>query len=80
MIEKLKNSQKERRFKHTLGVAAEAERLADKFGVDKDKARIAGLLHDCAKNLDEKSGEEFSAICSKYGVTLDELVGRTVAK
>ena len=73
MIEKLKNSQKERRFKHTLGVAAEAERLADKFGVDKDKARIAGLLHDCAKNLDEKSGEEFSAICSKYGVTLDEL-------
>ena len=73
MIEKLKNSQKERRFKHTLGVAAEAERLADKFGVDKDKARIAGLLHDCAKNLDEKSGEEFSAICLQYGVTLDEL-------
>ena len=73
MIEKLKLSQKERRFKHTLGVAAEAERLAEKYGVDKDKARIAGLLHDCAKNLDEKSGEEFSAICTKYGVTLDEL-------
>ena len=73
MIEKLKSTQKERRFKHTLGVAKEAERLAEKFGVDKDKARIAGLLHDCAKNLDEKSGEEFSAICTKYGVTLDEL-------
>lgn len=73
MIEKLKSTQKERRFNHTLGVAAEAERLAEKYGVDKDKARLAGLLHDCAKNLDEKSGEEFSAICSKYGVTLDEL-------
>lgn len=73
MIQKLKNSQKERRFRHTLGVAEEAVRLADKFGVDKDKARIAGLLHDCAKNLDEKNGEEFSAICSKYGVTLDKL-------
>ncbi len=73
MIEKLKSTQKERRFKHTLGVAGEAERLAEKYGVDKDKARIAGLLHDCAKNLDEKSGEEFSAICTKYGVTLDEL-------
>ena len=73
MIEKLKMTQKERRFKHTLGVAAEAERLAEKYGVDKDKARLAGLLHDCAKNLDEKSGEEFSAICTKYGVTLDGL-------
>ena len=73
MIERLRNTQKERRFKHTLGVMGEAERLAEKFGVDKDKARIAGLLHDCAKNLDEKSGEEFSAICAKYGVTLDEL-------
>ncbi len=73
MIEKLKSTQKERRFLHTMGVANEAERLADRFGVDKDKARLAGLLHDCAKNLDVKSGEEFSAICSKYGVTLDEL-------
>ena len=73
MIEKLKSTQKERRFTHTLGVAAEAERLAEKYGVDKNKARLAGLLHDCAKNLDEKSGEEFSAICTKYGVTLDEL-------
>ena len=73
MIEKLKSMQKERRFRHTLGVAKEAERLAEKYGVDKNKARLAGLLHDCAKNLDEKSGEEFSAICTKYGVTLDEL-------
>lgn len=73
MIEKLRSTQKERRFKHTLGVMSEAERLADKFGVDREKARITGLLHDCAKNLDEKSGEEFSEICVKYGVTLDEL-------
>ena len=77
MIEKLKSTQKERRFRHTLSVAAEAERLAEKYGVDKNKARLAGLLHDCAKNLDEKSGEEFSAICTKYGVTLDELKGQT---
>ena len=68
MIEKLKSTQKERRFRHTLSVAAEAERLAEKYGVDKNKARLAGLLHDCAKNLDEKSGEEFSAICTKMGV------------
>ena len=72
MINKLRSTQKEHRFKHTLGVAEEAERLAPKFGVDKKKARITALLHDCAKNLDEKKGEEFLKICANYGVTLDD--------
>ena len=72
MMKKLQTMQKERRFKHTLGVVAEAERLAPKFGVDVRKARITALLHDCAKNLDEKSGEDFFTLCQKYGVKLDE--------
>ncbi len=72
IIKKLKKTQKERRFLHTLGVADEAVRLAPKFGVDVKKARLAALLHDCAKNLDEKSGESFSDICKRYGVELDE--------
>ncbi|MBR1969910.1 MAG: bis(5'-nucleosyl)-tetraphosphatase (symmetrical) YqeK [Clostridia bacterium] len=71
IIKKLKETQKERRFNHTLGVADEAERLADKFGVDKKKARLTALLHDCAKNLDEKSGEDFVELCEKYGVIPD---------
>ena len=71
IIKKLKETQKERRFNHTLGVADEAERLADKFGVDKKKARLTALLHDCAKNLDEKSGEDFVLLCEKYGVIPD---------
>lgn len=72
MLEKLQTTQKERRFKHTMGVISEAERLAPVFGVEPQKARVTALLHDCAKNLDEKYGEEFSSICAKYGVTLDE--------
>lgn len=72
MIEKLRLTQKERRFNHTLGVAAEAERLAPLFGVDIKKARLTALLHDCAKNLDEKTGQDFNTICEKYGVVLDE--------
>lgn len=71
MIRKLKATQHERRFNHTMGVASEAERLAEKFGVDVKKARITALLHDCAKNLDETSGEDFPALCQKYGVMLD---------
>lgn len=72
MLKKLQATQKERRYNHTLRVIFEAERLAPKFGVDIQKARITALLHDCAKNLDEKNGEDFSVICRKYGVTLDE--------
>ncbi len=72
MINKLRQTQKEHRFNHTMGVVKEAVRLAPKFGVDEEKARVAALLHDCAKNLDEKCGEEFNVICNKYGVKLDD--------
>lgn len=71
MIEKLKRTQKERRFNHTLGVMGEAIRLAPLFGVAVEKARVAALLHDCAKNLDELSCENFFLICNRYGVVLD---------
>ncbi|MBE7032987.1 MAG: HD domain-containing protein [Ruminococcaceae bacterium] len=72
MLKKLKATQHERRFNHTLGVVSEAERLAPKFGVDTKKARITALLHDCAKNLDEATGEDFFVLCQKYGVKLDD--------
>lgn len=39
------------RFEHTLGVAEMCVQLAERYGVDKDKAYWAGLLHDCAKCL-----------------------------
>lgn len=72
MMKKLQMLQKERRYNHTLGVVKEAERLAPKFGVDTEKARVTALLHDCAKNLDEKLGESFPVLCQKYGVKLDD--------
>lgn len=72
MIEKLKSTQKQSRFNHTLGVVGEAVRLAPLFGVDAKKARVAALLHDCAKNLDESSGDDLFVICNRYGVNLDD--------
>ena len=47
----LKNSVDEKRFRHSLGVMNEAETLAERHGADKNKAKIAGLLHDITKNL-----------------------------
>lgn len=40
-------------LKHSEAVADFAEKLAKKFGEDETKARVAGLLHDCAKYLDK---------------------------
>ena len=47
--EKLKNELDEKRYKHSLSVADEAVRLAGFHGGNKEKAYIAGLVHDCAK-------------------------------
>ena len=39
------------RFRHSLGVADTAVFLADRFGGDVEQARLAGLLHDCAREF-----------------------------
>lgn len=45
----LKENLNEERYFHTLGTAECAKELAKKFGLDDNKAYLAGLLHDCAK-------------------------------
>lgn len=42
------------RFAHSIGVANTAVDLAKRFGVDTDKAYIAGLLHDCAREFENE--------------------------
>jgi predicted HD superfamily hydrolase involved in NAD metabolism len=37
------------RYQHSLGVAATARELAERFGADADRAELAGLLHDAAR-------------------------------
>ena len=51
ILERLKGMLTYHRFTHTLGVANTAQRLAPKCGVDPLRARLAGLLHDCAKSM-----------------------------
>lgn len=45
----LKENLSEERYFHTLGTAECAKELAQNFGLNSEKAYIAGLLHDCAK-------------------------------
>ena len=52
--QKLEKNLSAPRFEHTLGVAYTAACLAMRFGADMNKAFLAGLLHDCAKEYKEK--------------------------
>lgn len=40
-----------KRMSHSIGVSKAADDLALRYGADPVKARIAGLLHDCAREL-----------------------------
>lgn len=48
----LKGNVDEERLLHSLGCAQCAAELAERFELDEKKAYVAGLLHDCAKCLD----------------------------
>lgn len=64
-----------KRYQHSLGVAEEAVRLAKHYGADEEKAYLAGLVHDCAKEI---PGEKtVTLLREKYGVTPDAIALRT---
>ena len=66
---------KHKRIPHVLGTEQEAIRLAERYGADVEKARVAALLHDCTKKLDM---DEQLALCRRYGIELDELEHRAL--
>ena len=70
----LKERLVEKRYHHSLCVADEAKRLAQKYGADVDKAYLAGLLHDITKNSDRN--EHFGIIC-RYGISINDIEQRT---
>ena len=59
----LKENLNEKRYMHSLGTAECAKKLAYEFGLNEDRAYVAGLLHDCAKCF---SDEELTKIIDKY--------------
>lgn len=58
----------EKRLTHCLGVEKAARELAQRFGVDEEKAGLAGLLHDYAKRL---SDQEFLDLIDQYQLDPD---------
>lgn len=67
---KLKKSLKEDRYIHSLNVMEESVKLAMHYNADVEKAQIAGLLHDCAKNIGK---DEEQKLIKKYNIVLDDI-------
>ena len=73
----LKENLSQKRYQHSLNVAAECRKLAEKYGEDPDKAYFAGLLHDVCKEL---HGEEQKLLVleSGFAVCREELETRSL--
>jgi predicted HD superfamily hydrolase involved in NAD metabolism len=67
---KLRKTLKGGRYIHTLGVEYTAVCLAMKYGENLEKAELAGLLHDCAKQLPEK---KLIKICKNHGEKISKI-------
>lgn len=50
------------RLRHSLCTMSETVRLGLRYGVDPDRAAIAGLLHDCAKSLPRETEQELALL------------------
>lgn len=68
------DSLSEHRRIHSLNVSKEAVRLAEKYGADVEKARLAGLLHDVTKETD---GDLQLQIIADGGIMLSETERRS---
>lgn len=76
-IEKtLKGMLPERRLKHSLNVSKCAVKLSEIYKCDKEKAEIAGLVHDCAKYFTD---EQIEDSIERFNVELDPLEVNNIA-
>ena len=79
---------KKSRFAHSIGVADTAVKLAKRFKVDTEKAYIAGLLHDCAREFENdqlpveaiKRGIEIGPVEKSMPLLLHSYIGAKMIK
>lgn len=76
----------EKRYNHSLRVAKTASNLAKIYGLDEEKAYLAGVLHDCAKYNEKKYIDKLDIDISNYPVSsetdpvLHSFLGAELAK
>ena len=69
-----------KRYSHVCGAMRAAERLCVLWGQDAQRARIAALLHDCAKCLDPRAQEVLSGDETGIAPVYHAFAGAVLAK
>lgn len=70
LVAKLHSALRQKRFEHVLRVEKTAVKLAQQYGVNAQKASIAGLCHDYAK---QRPDEDFVKVIKEKGLDPDLL-------
>lgn len=70
IIKYLEKNLNNHRYIHSLNVSKTAVKLAELYGAEINKAKIAGLIHDCAKKL---SNEELLSIFKNNNIKVDDI-------
>jgi predicted HD superfamily hydrolase involved in NAD metabolism len=68
ILEKLKKHLNKKRFVHSVNVMNTSIELAKRYNEDIEKASLAGILHDCAKDI---RGEQLFNMCKEFGIETD---------
>lgn len=69
-LERIRGMLSDKRFRHSLDVRDTAVKLAEFYGADSRKAALAGLLHDCARDLPE---EKLLVLARQNHIPVDEV-------
>ena len=70
IMQKLKLELDAVRYQHSVNVMETSELLARHYGADLNKARLAGILHDCGKNY---KGDKAREYIQKIGYKADRV-------
>jgi len=70
IISEIQKKLSSKRFEHSMSSMKTASDLADFYNLDKRKAQIAALLHDCAKEIPKNEILKFAL---KYSIPLDDI-------
>lgn len=73
ITEKLTQRLSEKRFQHSVDVSNTAQALARRYHCSPEKAKLAGLLHDCAREL---TSNRLLSMAEAFGIVVGDLERR----